>query len=259
MKKILFWLVLIVGIVVLIGSCKKDEETTTTTTTTTSCAGDNTFTIASSCSDTASGSITGIDNASLSGTFSNFHIFGIAGGYSVDNSTDCIDNSTFIESWANTIGYPTGAASAIVNYAVTSSSTFAKRHIFYSDSGCSTELASVVFGYDDLSNGGRASGLSTTISGNSGTYPSTASKLTYNLSCVKLKGSTAAGVTWIKTFLNGSDPTVGTEYTCDVGTNAHYALMFVNSSIYGNIITFEESETAVPSNWDDPDTYYTLP
>ncbi len=256
MKKILFWLVLIVGIVVLIGSCKKDEESTTATPT--SCAGDNTFTIASSCSDTASGSITGIDNASLSGTFSNFHIYGIAGGYSVDNSTDCIDNSTFIESWANTIGYPTGATSAIVNHVVTSSSTFAERFKFYSDSGCSTELASVVFGYDDLSNGGRASGLDTSEG------PSTASKLTYNQSCAKFKGSTAAGVTWIKTMLNGTDPTVGTEYTCDVGTNARYALMFVDNSsggalAYGNIITFEESETAVPSDWDDPDTMYTLP
>ena len=65
-------------------------------------------------------------------------------------------------------------------------------------------------------------------------------------------------------MLDGTDPTVGTEYTCDVGTNARYALMFVDNSsggalAYGNIITFEESETAVPSNWDDPDTYYTLP
>ena len=82
MKKIMFWLVLIVGIVVLIGSCKKDEESTTTTTTT-SCAGDSTFTIASSCSDTASGSITGIDNASLSGTFSPYHIYGVMGGVTV--------------------------------------------------------------------------------------------------------------------------------------------------------------------------------
>ena len=63
MTKILFWLVLIVGIVVLIGSCKKDEESTTATPT--SCGGDSTKTIASSCSGTASGSITGIDNASL--------------------------------------------------------------------------------------------------------------------------------------------------------------------------------------------------
>ena len=32
MKKIMFWLVLIVGIVVLIGSCKKDVDVTTTST-----------------------------------------------------------------------------------------------------------------------------------------------------------------------------------------------------------------------------------
>jgi len=255
MKKIIFWLTMIVGIIAVIGACKKSDDSTTTTT---SCAGDSTFTIASSCSDTASGSITGIDNASLSGTFSNFHIFGIAGGYSVNNSTDCIDNSTFIESWANTLGYPTGAASAIVNHVVTSSSTFAERFKFYSDSGCSTELASIVFGHDDLSNGGRASGLDTSEG------PSTASKLTYNQSCAKFKGSTAAGVTWIKTMLNGTDPTVGTEYTCDVGTNARYALMFVDNSstqaqAWGNAVYFEESETAVPSDWDDPDTLLTLP
>ena len=78
-----------------------------------------------------------------------------------------------------------------------------------------------------------------------------------------MKGSTAAGVTWVKGFVSGSDPTVGTEYTCDVGTNARYALMFVDDSsasalAHGNIIFFEESETAVPTNWDDPDTLRTL-
>ena len=258
MKKLLFWMVLIVGIIAVIGACKKSEDDTTTAAAT-SCAGDNTYTIASSCSDTASGSITGIDNASLSGTFSQFHIYGLAGGYSVDNSTDCIDNSTLIGNMANTVGYPTGSTSAIVNYVVTSSSTFAQRFKFYSDSGCSTELASIVIGHDDISNGGRASGLDTSAG-----RPSTASKLTYNISCAKFKGSTAAGVTWIKTILDGTDPTVGTEYTCDIGTNARYALMFVDNSsggalAYGNIITFEESETAVPSDWDAPDTMHTLP
>ena len=255
MKKIMFWLVLIVGIVVLIGSCKKDDDKTTTTA---SCAGSTRYTTITSCSDTADGGITGIDNATLSGTFSNFHAMGVAGTYSVDNSTDCIDNATLIGNLANSIGYPTGTASGIVNHFVTSSSTFAQRYKFYSDSGCSTELASIVFGYDELSNGGRASGLDTSKG------PSTASKLTYNLSCVKMKGSTAAGVAWVKGFVSGSDPTVGTEYNCDVGTNLNYALMFVDDSsayaqAYGNVIYFEESETAVPSDWDDPDTKTTLP
>ena len=123
MKKIMFWLVLIVGIVVLIGSCKKDDDIATTST---SCAGSTRYTTITSCSDTADGGITGIDNATLSGTFSNFHAFGVTGTYSVDNSTDCIDNSTLLGYLANSIGYPTGTASGIVNHFVTSSSTFAK-------------------------------------------------------------------------------------------------------------------------------------
>ena len=107
MKKILFWLVLIVGIVVLIGSCKKDDDVTTTTT---SCAGSTSFTTISSCSSTADGGIAGIDNATHSGTYSAYHVYGISGGYSVDNSTDCIDNSTLLGYLANSIGYPTGTA-----------------------------------------------------------------------------------------------------------------------------------------------------
>ena len=56
MKKLLFWMVLIVGIVALIGSCaKKDESTTATTTTFTS-------------STTAAGSIT-FGSETLSGTY----------------------------------------------------------------------------------------------------------------------------------------------------------------------------------------------
>ena len=40
--------------------------------------------------------------------------------------------------------------------------------------------------------------------------------------------------------------------------------MFVDDSsagaqLWGNIIYFEETETAMPSDWDDPDTMTTLP
>ena len=34
MKKIVFWLVLIIGIIAVVGSCSKEEESTTTPTTT---------------------------------------------------------------------------------------------------------------------------------------------------------------------------------------------------------------------------------
>ena len=55
MKKLLFWMVLIVGIVALIGSCAKKEESTTTT-------------AAAVTSTTASGSIT-VGSETMSGTY----------------------------------------------------------------------------------------------------------------------------------------------------------------------------------------------
>ena len=57
MKKLLFWMVLIVGIVALIGSCAKKEESTTTATTSALVA-----------ASTASGSIT-VGSETLSGTY----------------------------------------------------------------------------------------------------------------------------------------------------------------------------------------------
>ena len=262
MKKILFWLVLVVGIVVLIGSCKKDEESTTATPT--SCAGDNTFTIASSCSDTASGSITGIDNATLTGVISPFHIYGIAGGYSVNNSTDCIDNATIIAN--NMSSVPTGTSSVITNLAITSSSTLAQRQYYYSDSSCETEIATLVFGRSDFTVGDSVPGLSTSISGKSGTYPSTASKVTYKETCFGLKGSTDAGVTWLKTFLGddpGIDPTVGTSYICANDGTQKSAFVFVDNStlvptvLGSNYVYWDDDAT---TDWTSgADTLTTLP
>ena len=74
MKKLLFWMVLIVGIVVLLGSCAKKDDTTATTTTAT-------FTSTT----TAAGSIT-VGSVAMSGTYvSGCNTSGVAaavsGGY----------------------------------------------------------------------------------------------------------------------------------------------------------------------------------
>ena len=126
MKKKIFWLTMIVGIIAVIGACKKSDDSTTTAT---SCGGTGATEL--TCSYSASGSITGIDNSStsLSGIFSPYHYFGHIGGYSVDNATDCIDNATIIASQSP----PTGANSMISNRAITSSSSFSDRRFFYSD------------------------------------------------------------------------------------------------------------------------------
>ena len=65
MKEALINLTMIVGIISFIGACKSDDSSSTATTT--SCAGVTGWTEATSCSGTASGSITGIDNLTFSG------------------------------------------------------------------------------------------------------------------------------------------------------------------------------------------------
>ena len=261
MKKLLFWMVLILGIVALIGSCaKKDEETAAAAAT--SCAGSTSLTEVSSCSATPSGSITGIDNATLTGVISTFHIYGIAGGYGVNNSTDCIDNATIIAN--NMSSVPTGTSSVIMNLAITSSSTLAQRQYYYSDSSCETEIATLVFGRSEFSVGDSVPGLSTSVGGK--TYPSTASKVTYKETCFGLKGSTDAGVTWLKTFFGddpGIDPTVGTSYICANDGTQKSAFVFVDNSsvlstVYGTNIVYWD--TAATTNWTSgADTLTTLP
>jgi hypothetical protein len=260
MKKLLFWIVLIVGTVVLLGSCakKKDDDTAVAT----SCAGSTSLTEVSSCSATPSGSITGIDNATLTGVVSTFHAYGILGGYGVNNSTDCIDNATLIAS--STSSVPSGTSSMIMNRAITSSSTYAERQYYYSDSSCETEIASLVFGKSDFTVGDSVQGLSTSVGGK--TFPSTASKVTYKETCLGLKGSTDAGVTWLKTFFGddiGIDPTVGTSYTCANDDTQKSAFVFVDNSsslraVYGS--NFVYWDTAATTNWTSGgDTLTTLP
>ena len=253
MKKIVFWLVLIVGTIAVIASCSKDEESTTTTTT--SCAGGTGLTEVSSCSDTPSGSITGIENTTLTGVIRTLHAYGILGGYEVDNSSDCVGNATLVTALsASSVGAPTGTNSIIFNYAITSSSTFAQRIYFYSDTSCETEIVKLVLGSSDFTVGADVTGLSTSISGKSGTYPSTASKVTYKQTCVGLKGSNDAGVTWLKTFFGsmGVNPAVGTSYSCQNDGDLESALIHLDNSsstatTYGT--TFVYWDDAATDDW----------
>ena len=249
MKKFLFWMVLIVGIVALMGSCKKDDDTAATAST--PCGGN---TAVSSCSGTPSGSITGIDNQTLTGVFSTYHYFGIIGSSGFDNATDCITDATTLNSMAASIGSPTGAYGLIMNYAVTSSSTFAQRINWYSDTSCSTEMAEYITGYTDVAVGDGVTGLTTSVGSN--TYSSAANKVTYNKSCIGMKGSNAAGVTWLKTFLGTAavNPVVGTSHACSTTSSPRYALMHLDNDTFGGGslgmgLFWEESSSAQPTDW----------
>ena len=257
MKKIVYWLAFIVGIIAVIGACSKSEDSSTAAT----CAGMPVATV-STCSDTASGSITGLDNSSLSGVYDPYHAFGISGTAGVDNTTGCISSSTLVA----TLGGPTGTAGVMTNMAVTSSSSMATRHKYFSDTSCSTELASISFVFTDVTVGDNVTGLSTTVTGESGTFPSTATIVTYKNTCDIIKGSTAAGVTYLDTLFGGAlDLVVGTEYKCGVSGDTKYLLMKAWDTSALSVGTdgiwyYEDNDTAYPTDWtDDVNTWSKMP
>ena len=109
MKKLLFWMFLIVGIVVLIGSCaKKDESTTAASTSVTS--------------TTASGSIT-VGSETMSGTY----------------VSAC--NTTQFAAAAGTQIFPSDVKSGKSVFVVTSDTTFSDETLMYTDTSCSTPSA----------------------------------------------------------------------------------------------------------------------
>ena len=247
MKNIFFWLALIAGIVALIGSCaKKDESSSSSSASATSASSSSvTCTAVSSCSATASGSFY-VDNFTLSGVYDFFHIYGIIGGYGVDNSTGCVDNSSLITGRG-----PTGTQSLITQEVITSSTSFATKAVYYSDTACSSEIASVVQGYSDVSVGDNVTGLTA----GSYSYPTSASKVTYKESCMELKGTTDVGTSYLNTLLSSSFVTTGETHTCQDSGDTKYALWAAdNSSIMSRLYT-EKSSTAYPTDWSsDTDT-----
>ena len=121
MKKLLFWMVLIVGIVALIGSCaKKDESTTAASTSVTS--------------TTASGSIT-VGSETLSGTY----------------VSTC--NTTQFAAAAGTSVFPSDVKSGRTVIVVTSDTAISDEMFMYTDTSCSTPTAYSKNGRDNVTVG----------------------------------------------------------------------------------------------------------
>ena len=205
-------------------------------TTTTSC------TAVSSCSATPSGSFY-VNNGTLSGIYDYFYILAFTGETGVDNSTGCASNSTYISGKG-----PTGTQSLIIQEVITSSTTFATKAVYYSDTACSSEIASMVVGYDEVSVGDNVTGLTTSIGDI--TYPSHASKVTYKESCMEVKGTTDDGRDYLNTLLSSSFVTTGETHTCQGSGESTYALWTAdNSSVSWESLHKEKSSTTYPSDW----------
>ena len=151
--------------------------------------------------------------------------------------------SSFIPS-----GAPTGTQSLIIQNVITSSTSFATKVVYYSDTACSSEISSMVTGYNEVSVGDNVTGLTTSVG--SSTYPSHASKVTYKESCSEMKGTTDVGTAYLNTLLSTSWVTTGQTHTCQGSGRTTYALWaYDNSSVLWERLHTETSSTAYPDNW----------
>ena len=256
MKKALINLTMIVGIIAFIGACKSDDDSSTATTT--SCAGVTGWTEATSCSGTASGSITGIDNLTFSGSYSQNNVAAYF-NRGQDNSTGCVDNTTMISNTSiGSASAPTGSNSMIWEWVVTSSSSIAQNYKFYSDTSCQTEIATLTLGYANFTVGDNVTGLSATA-GSTSNLQSSATKVSYAQSCTGMKASTDAGATFLTAVYGsaGVSPTVGTTHSCTTGGDTTNAFMKLDNessqpAAYGALGGCANGATFL--HWDDDAT-----
>ena len=164
MKKLLFWMVLIVGIVALIGSCaKKDDETAATAAASTDNA---TSTTSSITTTTPSGSIT-------MGSYT------ASGAYKSSCFTSGV--STFVSAGA----FPSDVKSYGFVFVVTGDDSFTSETHSFTDTGCTTS-SYITKGLRDNVTVGTASGAN---------YP-----VTYNDQGFKLTVNTTTAETWLETL-----------------------------------------------------------
>ena len=215
MKKLLFWMVLIVGIVALIGSCAKKDDSTTTSTTST----DNTTSTTSyiSTTTTASGSIT-VGSETMSGVY----------------ASECLTSN--LSSLISAERVPPDTASYGFAYVVTGSDNVSDESMFFTDSSCTTNSVIQKHQYDNVTVGS-ASGSN---------YPLTLTK-TRSL----ITAGTTAGKTLIEALFGGFiSVTVGTEYTDTYtgSTNPRYNLINLSST---TLYIGTESSSETPSSVGD--------
>jgi len=247
MKNFIISIVLIVGMVTLIASCKEDDDSSTASTT-------SGCTVVSSCSATATtDNVSGIaGNGYLTGTYDKF--IAASATYTIDNTTGCVSDSNLISAYGSAI--PTGTASFQYQFVVTSTTTYVERNSWYSDTSCATPIATFVKGFTNFATGDNLSGLS--VSGK----PSTATQYTATETCTDTYPYNEAGVTFLDSLLTGSGIThvSGTRATCAGDGDTEYGIMYVYDSTWdatandNRSLVVESRESSAMTTWDDPDS-----
>ena len=195
MKKLLFWIVLIVGTVALLGSCAKKEESTTAA----AAAGVCTTCDPLTSTTTAAGSIT-VGSATLSGTY----------------ATSCFTNaSDFSEGSA-----PSDMKSYGFLFIVRGNDNVTEETNYYTDSICSTKGYTKKNVYDNVTVGS-ASGSNYQV------------ELIYKQ--IKILVTTTVSETWVEGIYGGSvDFVVDTEkiFTVSASSQQKYNLWNVSATTF---------------------------
>ncbi len=240
MKKIIFWLALIVGIIAVIGACKKSDESTTTATTATTAAA-----CSSSLSTTASGTLTGLKTT--------MGVDNVTGTYNL-SWQGATPTAGCITSGAVTVmigygGIPSDSLNFKNQLIVTSSTSFTELVTFYSDNNsCATVSGYVATSYTNFT-----AGDNITIADAPSPYPDYGTKVSYKATCFMAKGVTDTATAFINAMGNVSGAVTGTELNKEDNGDTYYNIMTVNdnhtSSVYDWLFVGPKSTSAYPDNY----------
>jgi len=244
MKKIIFWLTMIVGIIAVIGACKKSEESTTTAAATTAAA------CSSSLSTTASGTLTGLKTT--------MGVDNMTGTYSLawDGATPtagCIDTSSV----GQAIGFgaiPSDSLNFKYQIIVTSSTSFTDIKTYYSDNNsCATVSGYYATSYTNFTVGDNIT-MATAPSG----YPTYGTKVSYKATCFMAKGVTDTATAFLNAMSTVSGAVTGTELNQADSGSTYYNIMALNDNHSGTTYDWfymgPKSTSAYPDNYSSNDS-----
>jgi len=235
MKKIIFRLTMIVGIIAVIGACKKSDDSAATTA---ACS--------SSLSTTASGTLTGMTSTkgvdNMTGTYA-------MSWEGATPTAGCIDNGTTI---AQIISYD-AAPSDTINFKyqviVTSSTSFTDIKTYYSDNNsCATVSGYSATSYTNVTVGDNIT-MATAPSG----YPTYGTKVSYKDTCFMAKGVTDTATAFINAMSNVSGAVTGTELNKEGSGSTYYNIFALNdnhtANAYDWLFVGPKSTSAYPDNY----------
>ena len=238
MKKIIFRLTMIVGIIAVIGACNKSDDSAATTA---ACS--------SSLSTTASGTLTGMTSTkgvdNMTGTYN-------LSWQGATPTAGCISTGAV----GTMIGYG-GIPSDSLNFKnqiiITSSTSFTEIMTYYSDNdSCAT-----VSGYHATSYTEFSAGDNITIANAPSPYPDYGTKVSYKATCFMAKGVTDTATAFLNSMSTVSGAVTGTELNQEDNGDTYYNIMALNdnhsNTTYDWFFLGPKSTSAYPDNYSSGD------